>query len=193
MQNNQTLSVKDIFLLCVFNILLALVIYSPIRNSFFVFDDISTISITDPAHGKTWIDCFLVMGNGFWRPLILTSARLMLCLFGYNPLAFHTITILMHAVCALLTALVAARLGLPRKLSLLASCLLTAHFGAFPTVSQLQNIGDLFVTAAFLSALLFSDRWIRCHGSAWGLLLAFVIALAAKETGAIFRGHGVRL
>ena|GEM_PF-7064304 len=183
---NTVLSKKNLILLLVFNFLFALVLYSPILNAFFIFDELSLISQCDPNQGKSWIDCLLPIINGFWRPLMLLSGRTLLTLFGYNPVPFHVFPIMLFSVCSVLTSMLGARMGLSRAWCFSSSFLLIAHFGAFPAVSQLGNVNDLFLSASILCGILAFDSWVKIRKTQAWILVCFLVSLASKETGVIF-------
>lgn len=183
---DNTINKSDILLIFIINSILALLLYSRILKAFYIFDDISIITITSPYLGKGWIDCFLIMDNGFWRPLILASARLMLIIFGYNPLSFHLTVLFFHIVCGALTALVCSKLGMSKYLCYLSSVLLISHFGAFPVVSHFQNIGDVYLAISLLVGIIFFENWRKKEQGASGILIMCLLAFMAKESGVVF-------
>ncbi len=169
-------------------ILLGLIAYANILNTFFLSDDFELVNLvrTGGPFG-VWTHT----GNGFFRPLISLSLFLDYRFYGLNPFGFHLTNVVLHALNAVLVSIVATLtypLYQKRVASRIISIFVGLAFLVFPShteaVSWISGRTDVIATffcLVSLVAYLVYDR----HGRFFYLglsLLAFLGALLSKES-----------
>ncbi|MFN8588025.1 MAG: hypothetical protein U0704_09535 [Candidatus Eisenbacteria bacterium] len=177
--------------------LLVLAMFAPSLRYEFVWDDERLIvhnvmlRSADGLLRALRSDFWLTVGeraSGFWRPLITLSYAVDGRLFGWKPWGFHLFNMLAAAGVASLVALLARRLGTGRWAALAAG----AWFALMPhhveSTAWIAGRTDLYSAFFFLLALLLdrraADAGARAPG--WGALVAFTLALLAKEASVLF-------
>jgi len=159
-------------------------LYAPILDAFFIFDDISILTVATPLGGARFCDHWLPIENGFWRPIPLSIAWLLVKVFGPWPFASHLIPVLSHVFNSMLVGMLARNRGL-RPLSAGAVALFYAgHFAAFPAVSMMQNLMDVLFGTGVLLTLLVVDGG-RGTVRLGRLAVVFLLGLACKETAMV--------
>ncbi|MDX1971771.1 MAG: hypothetical protein SFY68_04485 [Candidatus Sumerlaeia bacterium] len=165
-------------------LILTLLLYYPVLDAFFLWDDISILSIATPLGEKSFWDCWQPLGNGFWRPIPLSISWLLVLSFGPSPFAFHLFPILLHSLNALLLRQVAIANSVGSKWGTLLGYLFIGNFAVFPAASMMQNCMDLLLGTGVLFTLLIvnagkPDFPIR------QFFAVFILTLACKETAVI--------
>lgn len=178
-------------------VLLPTVIWFPTLNFDFVLDDAGTF-LEDPlAQGP--LDLPAIFGSPvhversrlpFYRPVITLTYWLDRTLWGVNPAGFHLTNLAWHVLTVLLAYLLLRRSGAGPGLGVTAAGLFAVLPSHAEAVAWIQGRVDL-VASAFL--LLSASIAIRLRGRAtllgWmGALLAFALALLAKEPSVVLPG-----
>jgi tetratricopeptide (TPR) repeat protein len=169
-------------------LLLATVIaYLPVWHAGFIWDD--DVYITNNP--------LLTASDGLWRiwfsldcpsqyfPLTYTTFYLEHALWGFNPLGYHVINVLLHAANALLVWRLLARLGVPG--AWLAAALFALHPVQVESVAWITERKNVLMGFFFLLSLLewtkFLDPSAKQPWRSYRLaLLLYALALAAKTT-----------
>jgi tetratricopeptide (TPR) repeat protein len=168
-------------------LLVVVVAYLPALRAGFIWDDDAYVTqnpmVTDP-HGlrEIW---FSAHKQSQYFPLVYTTFRLEHALWGFNPLGYHLVNVLLHGVNAVLVWLVLRRLLIP------GAWLAAAFFALHPVqvesvawVTELKNIESLlFYLLAVLAWLQFDDSAGPRRWGWYGLTsIAYLLALFAKTT-----------
>jgi len=163
---------------CVAALALAvLLVYHRVFRYFFAQDDFTSLWIARQGPAT------------FWRVLSsFVYFRVGHLLFGLNPVAFHTVSLTLHAACGLLVFLVARALSLGRTTSLLCACLFVAHPALYASVCAISSTGEILSCVFVLAAALYLLRAQRPERPGGLLLLAtlFAASLLSKETAIFF-------
>jgi len=168
--------------LFVFSLMLAAVLYLPVMDNFFLYDDLSELSHSSPLAGNGLANLLEPMNNGFWRPTGRIVSYAMVSLFGYAPLAFHALNILLHSLAAICVAELAKSLGLSQRIQTLSALIFLCNFAAWGAVSMYMNLADILFTLFILLSLLAFDKSLS--GKPWFAFLSiafFLLALGSKE------------
>ncbi len=184
---------------------LALVAHAETLGYWFVASDtlplIATSRVTDPSGFVALFTQPLMAGSDFtttalfYRPVASLTYAVDYALWGLNPTGYHLTNLLLHAVAAALVAVCTARITRRRAVGALAGIL----FGIHPVTTEIVPVTarrqDTLLTILVLLSLVLFVRWYRAtapaerfpwrfgsHRSLGGALLAYALALGAKET-----------
>jgi hypothetical protein len=151
----------------------SLLLYWPVLFAGYFFDDY--VHIGQVLEGE------LGFGTGQrFRPTSFILWRLLLSA-GFKDVALHFVNVALHAANAVLTFVVAARLGFPWRLALIAA----AVFITFPTsveaVSWVVALPDLLTTTLCLAFLTLLPG-ATSPRTAWAAGAVMAVALCTKET-----------
>ena len=96
-------------------ILITLVVYSPIRHAGFIWDDDDYVTrnttLSEPGGlARIW---FKLGATPQYYPLVFSSFWIEHKLWAFNPLGYHCVNVVLHALSAVLVWLVLRRLALP--------------------------------------------------------------------------------
>src|SRR5262245_59858334 len=159
--------------------------YQPAWNAGFIWDDDAYVThnalLTAPDGLKRiW---FSLDSPSQYFPLVYTTFRLEHALWGLNPVGYHWVNILLHAVNALLVWRLLSRLKVPG--AWLAAGIFALHpvnVESVAWVSELKNVQSLFFSLLALLAWVgfveHPERW-RSYGLA---VLFYALALFSKTT-----------
>jgi hypothetical protein len=122
------------------------------------------------------------IAHSYYRPLPLALWKALFLASGGQPLAFHLVSVLLHAGVSVLLFLVARRLVRART-ALLGACIFAAHPLRVESVAWISGVMDLMAAASLLGALLaFMRFWASRRAWALGLGgVLFAAALLSKE------------
>jgi len=121
--------------------------------------------------------------SGLYRPVTMASFAIDRSLAGAEPLWFHTVNLLLHALASLLVWQAACSAGLRRGGALLAAMLFALHPLHTEAVANITGRAELLAAVWVLAA------WL-CHrrGTAWwraAAALCYLLALLSKENAAL--------
>jgi tetratricopeptide (TPR) repeat protein len=171
----------------VFIFLAVLIAYLPAMSGGFIWDDDAYVTqnpLLSAPDGlqRIW---FSAHHQSQYFPLVFTTLRLEYALWGLNPLGYHVVNILLHAVNALLVWELLKRLALPG--AWLAAAIFALHPVQVETaawITELKNTeSTLFYLLALMAWMKFTDdegrgRW-RFYA---GAIVLEMLALFAKTT-----------
>jgi hypothetical protein len=156
-------------------------------NFYFLSDDFILLKQA-PLYWHNTPRIFLTPGgDGFYRPLTHLSLALTSTWADSNPIRWHAIGILVHAVNSILVFFLAWALGLTRLPTYFAAALFAVHATRPETVVWMAARSDLLATFFVLLALLcFIRSWNTSGGMAVVYrsvsLLAMVVGFFCKES-----------
>ncbi len=174
-------------LLCLILIGIVLVPYNRvIHNGFIRYDD--DTYITDNAHvkaGLTWVTVkwsLTTFDAANWHPLTWLSHALDCQLFGLNPAGHHYVSVLLHAINAVLLFVLLQNATGFRWRSLMIAALFALHPIKVESVAWAAERKTLLSTMFFLLAMIAYGSYVRRPGIARyaAVILAFALALMCK-------------
>lgn len=186
-------------ILCSF-ILIALVVYHPIFNNKFIWDDEAQIVNNPLIHSLKNIPLFFTGGTFYiensqqllqgvyYRPLMTTFYSLIYHFFGLNPLAFHSLQLTIHILNTCLFFLLLLRLIKWKNtlIPFLLAILFLIHPMNSETVSYIANLQDVlffFFGTLALHCIIDSKVSIRSYIIAYVFLF---FSFLSKETALVF-------
>ncbi len=178
--------------------LLTFLIYANSLNGGFVFDDTIIVSGNESIQGLDLEHLRNIFGQHYWkavessgglyRPLVMLSYAANYAAGGNDPVGYHLVNVLIHALNGILVFLVMEALFTRRALSLLASMLFILHpirtEGVASIVGRAESLSACFVLVAWFLYL----RYHRDTRVFWLWLGsgAFLLALLSKESAYAF-------
>lgn len=169
--------------------LLAIVVYLPVFQGGFVWDDMTLVSpvIRSPSGIlDIWFHPALNVGEDHYWPVVYTTFWFEHILWGYSTSAFHITNVLLHAVNCVLVWLILVRLAIPG--AWLAAALFAVHPVHAESVAWIIERKDvlsgLFLLLAFVAFLHFEHGRSR-RAYAWALT-CFLLAMLSKSVAVTF-------
>ena len=184
---------KKTFILALSLVLLTVLAYLPIRNNAFInFDD--NHYITENTHvraGLSWDTvkwAFTTYDAANWHPLTWLSHALDCQLFGMNPAGPHLVSVLLHALNAVLLFLVLQSFAGFTWRSLMVAALFAAHPLNVESVAWAAERKTVLSMLFFLLAIWVYGRYVRQPTAARYLEVTglFALALMSKPQVIIF-------
>ena len=176
---------RQIWLVCLLLVFATLLVYQPVWHAGFIWDDDELLTnnpVVKSAHGlsRAWFTTSTLD----YYPMTFTLWWLEWRMWGDNPLGYHLVNVLLHAVSTMLLWRVLLRLKIPG--ALLAAALFALHPVNVESVAWISEGKNTLSMVFFLSALLF---WLKYEDSGrarwYGLALAaFALALFGKTAAA---------
>ena len=168
-------------------VLLPLAVFGPRLGREFVYYDDNEYIFQNAAiqHGLTWAGARWALTTGHaanWHPLTWLSLMADVSLFGLNPLAFHAMNLLWHAVNTLLLFLLLRSLTGSCWRSAWVAALFAVHPAHVESVAWATERKDLLSAAFGLAAMWAYAGWVRERGGVRYLvvLLLFAAGLMSK-------------
>jgi tetratricopeptide (TPR) repeat protein len=133
--------------------------------------------------------------NGFYRPVGGAAFVTLYHLGGGRPMAFHAASLLVHAMCSAMVAMLATRIGLSRGVAVFAGLFFAIYGGHVEAIAWASALPDLLATLFSILAL-WAFLGSRLIWAGLFLLLAMLSKEAAYATWllmigmAIWRGGG---
>jgi len=181
--------------------LLGLAAYLPTLGHDFVWDDVPFI-VANPAarperlgealgHGYGWVPAAGDRADEsiYFRPVIVVANALQWAIAGGRPWLFHFANALTHGATATLVTTLGLLLGLGSAAALLAGGLFALHplnSEAVAWISGRTDVSAAFFGLLALVLLAWRQRAGGGAGRAWAAGAALFLALASKESAAIF-------
>lgn len=179
---------RQLYLLGLF-VLVGLIAFSSILNSYFLSDDFVLIGNTLGGRASP---TFALSQGGFFRPILILSYIIEVRVWGIRPLGFHLTNVTLHALNAYLTYILSFRLVRDLNLSerkkhlisLAAGFLFLLHPSHTETVSWISGRVDLIATLFCLACLVSFAIYLKTRRTLHLVLslLAFALALLSKES-----------
>ncbi len=171
------------WLVCAGVPVLVILVYLPTLSFGFVWDDEQVLfgraDYHDPARWWQAVRQPLDFSPNYFRPLALSTLLIQIWFWRDNPMPFHLLNVLLHALNTALVMALAWRWLRSEWGTLFAGLLYGLHPALTESVAFVASRYDLTVTAFLLLALLFSTSAWR--GRAMGIALCFLLAALCKE------------
>ena len=164
-------------------VLLTLVCFWPITRFYFAQDDFVLIEQATRGIGSA-VGGFFDARPGQFRPLTKgVYFALTWPLLGLNPVAFHVLSIVLHAANAILVAVLLRRMGITMAVSRFVAALFALNIGYLETVAWVSCVQQLIGNAFMLLALIFGIDALEGRGGRRRVAAAgaLVLALASYE------------
>lgn len=161
-------------------------VYSPALRGGFVWDDDAYVTqnpmLTAPdGWQRIW---FSAHQQSQFFPLVYSTLRIEHALWGWNPLGYHLVNVLLHAVNALLVWLILRKMALPG--AWIAAGLFAFHPVQVESVAWITELKNVQSTFFYLLSLLLWLRFVVAEKSTWApyfiSLIFYVLALLSKTT-----------
>jgi tetratricopeptide (TPR) repeat protein len=114
-------------------------------------------------------------------------------LFGFDPVAFHAVSLCLYALVVALGTRLVERLAADRRTALVAGCLFAVHPVGVEAAAWISARCDLLAAAGGFAALLLYDAFLtgaprraRSRAVHWGAAGCLALALFAKESAVLF-------
>jgi hypothetical protein len=164
-------------------------VYANALHNPFVYDDYHTV--IENASIRTVTNVRAIFWHDVTRPVVNFSYAMDRALWGPTTIGFHLTSVLLHSLNVLLL------FGLSRRMRLdvLSAFAAAALFGVHPMMTEavgyISGRSEVLCATFLLLALLCADRWLHSQQERrgrWlvGTLAAWMVALATKETAAMF-------
>lgn len=171
------------FLVHVFIICTALLIFSPCLFSFFVSDDFIWMK---RGANFSFDDLFRSSKNpdyNIFRPLVPALFFMLKRLLGLSPYGYHLTSILLHVSNSLLIYHILLHFPLPKNIMALSSVVFVSHFAQEETVFWISGISLPLGCFFYLLSILTFLMWLK-NGRIWTYLVSLglgVIAFFIRE------------
>lgn len=180
-------------------VFLALAAYLNSLGNGFAYDDngiipfnpvVTSGDVVDAATGPWWP--LSMEGTGLYRPLTAVSFTVEWGAFEGDPLGFHLLNVLVHALVALLVFLLLLELGSVAG-ALAGGAVFAVHPLHTEAVANVVGRAELYAAVFFLAACLLYWKGRRWKGARrilrlLGLGLLYFLSLAGKEIGVTLPG-----
>ncbi|MGQ0645402.1 MAG: hypothetical protein ACT4O3_07920, partial [Elusimicrobiota bacterium] len=156
-----------------------------VRNVHVHSFDLARIFTSSPTTGAG------VGGGNFYRPLQMAAFAALHKAFGLNPLPFHVLSVLLHALNAFFAFLLLRRLSFSAAASLAAALLFLLHPVQTEAVSYISGLGDPLALSSMLGGLWLyvkSGESVDSRGRFFigGAAACLAAALLSKESAVVF-------
>ena len=164
-QNKVALNKKNSFIYFIVIILLGLIVYSnSFQNGFLSLDDASKVT-DNPLIAGIGITNIIKIFSSFvfhaYMPLAIFSYAIDYSLWGLNPIAFHTVNILLHVLNSILLFVFVKKLTGKEIAAFIAALIFTVHPMNVETVSWVSERSTLLYTMFYILSLFFYIKHIN--------------------------------
>jgi tetratricopeptide (TPR) repeat protein len=164
-------------------VVLTMAAYWPALRGGFIWDDDAHLTANPCIVGSLGFKAIWTSTSAVYYPLVLTSFWIQHAIWGLNPLFFHLVNVLMHAMSAVLLWRVLLRLEVPG--AWLGAALWALHPVQVESVAWITELKNTQSCVFYLLAILFFLRWraaVRREQKESILDYALVILFAALAT-----------
>ncbi len=175
--------------------LIAILVYIPSFNADFTLDDV--LIVEDNEFIKSldqlpriwsshyWAGKMDASDTGLYRPLTLTTYALQYVILGDNPIPFHILNILLHALTCFVLMKFVNLIFKDLRLTILSGVLFAIHPIHTEAVAGIVGRAEILAALFILLAAICYHHWRKEGSSKWliGLLLSTIAAITSKEHG----------
>ena len=163
-------------------VLLTFLAYSPALNGDFIWDDDLHITKKKAVIGEESFKRIWTTSDAVYYPLVLTTFWVEWRLWSGQPMGFHIVNVLLHAINAILLCFLFHQLGI--KWAWLGGAIFAlhpVHVESVAWITELKNVQSGFF---YLLTLLFYLRFLDNRRRQWYLatLIMFLAALLSKPS-----------
>ena len=163
-------------------VLLTFLAYSPALNGDFIWDDDQHITKKKAVIGEESFKRIWTTSDAVYYPLVLTTFWVEWRLWSGQPMGFHIVNVLLHAINAILLCFLFHQLGI--KWAWLGGAIFAlhpVHVESVAWITELKNVQSGFF---YLLTLLFYLRFLDNRRRQWYLatLIMFLAALLSKSS-----------
>ncbi len=177
----------------VYLLLLCIVLFSPILNSYFVGDDFTWLrwvsDCKNNCHPITTILNFFTNSDGFfYRPGTKVYFYLMHSAFWLNQVMYHLVSVLLHFAVAILFFILAKKILRNHLLAIASALIFLILSGGTEAIFWISSTGHLFTAAFGLFGLLLFILWDEKRKTYYflGSFISFSLALLFNEGGVVY-------
>jgi hypothetical protein len=166
---------------------LAFIAYLPALHISFIVDDYGQIPLARQFAAQGWTPLYSNHELRARATYMFLSAALDRA-FGFSPVIFHLAGIILHALCVLLVYATALWIEIGEPTAFFAAAFFAIQEGHQEAVIWPAAAADLLVFLFGMAAWLCWLAWLRSKSWKWyaAAILAFILAIASKESGWIF-------
>lgn len=178
-----------VLLLALLMVAMTLAAYAPALRAGFIWDDADYVTenplLSEPdGLSRIW---FSMDAPSQYFPMVYTMLRVEFGLWGLDPLGYHLVNVLLHAMNALLLWQLLRRLDLSMEVAWFAAAVFALHpvqVESVAWISERKNLLSFFFALASLMAWLrHLERSDRSLAPAyWASVLLYTLALLSKAT-----------
>jgi hypothetical protein len=168
-------------------IAVAFIAYLPALRIPFIVDDYGQIPLARQFAAQGWTPLYANHELRARATYMFMSAALDRA-FGFSPFIFHFAGVFLHALCVLLVYATALWLEIGEPTAFFAAAFFAVQEGHQEAVIWPAAAADLLVFLFGVAAWLCWLAWLRSRSWKWyaAALIAFLLAIASKESGWIF-------
>jgi len=155
---------------------LVVLVYLPVLEAGFIWDDDKHLTENPCIVGPLGFAGIWTTAEATYYPLVLTTFWIEHALWGFAPLPYHLVNVLVHAACAIVLWLVLARLLVPG--AWLGAALWALHPVQVESVAWVTELKNTQSGLFFLLSILCFLKWRESRGST-SYVLALLCAIAA--------------
>jgi len=144
-------------------LLVILLVYLPAFHGGFIWDDDHHVTENPNVIGSWGLRGIWTSGAATYYPLTLTSFWLIHTIWGPNPLPFHVLNVLMHALCAVLLRRVLVNLNAKPAAAWLGAMIWAVHPVQVESVAWITELKNTQSGVFYLLAILFFIKWHVCE------------------------------
>jgi Flp pilus assembly protein TadD len=168
-------------------VLAVFVIYLPVWQAGFIWDDDDHVTANPCIVGPLGLVQIWSTNNARYYPLVLTTFWLEHAAWGLQPTLFHLVNVLLQGICAVLLWRVLRSLDVPG--AWLGAALWAVHPVQVETVAWITELKNIQSGFFYLLAVLFFVRWLKARQTpppspssyAWTLVFS-ALAMASKSS-----------
>src|SRR5215475_10815942 len=163
-------------------ILILLAAYLPVFQAGFIWDDDQHLTQNPNIVGNGGLRGIWTTSAATYYPLVLTSFWLQHTIFGLQPVPYHIVNVLMHALCAILLRRVLLLLHAPPAGAWIGAMFWALHPVQVESVAWITELKNTQSGVFYLLAILLYLKW-RSNGDRFLyplFLLSAIFALLSK-------------
>lgn len=164
----------------------AIALYAPSVRGRLVWDDLALVGGDAIGGGDSLLHCFTrPFFYNYYRPLVSVAFYVQRLAWGMDPYGYHVVSVLLHAIAAVLVAALARSITRSGRAGFVAGLVFAVHPALVGAVAWIGGLTDALATVALAACacgLVHSararERWVGWAVAAWA---AFAAGVFTKE------------